>query len=255
MKILKNRVFIGVSCLVLAVLIAFVAVPVFNNLTTKTVEVMRVVADVGMGTRITEDMLEKVEIGNINLPSEPATNPKQIVGKYITVDMKAHDVVYANKVTDKLVFPENKLRQMQVGESAYTVKLGDSYRSRLLPNDIVSFYTFDEQGNAQVVPELQYVSVVTTTTSNKVDILYSSQVAADGSALVPDTITFILNKNQINKLLTLENQGKYKMTLVCRGTDEYAAQEYINQQNSYLKSQSSIAVTDIGEAQEQGGVE
>lgn len=255
MKIFKNRVFIGVSCLILAALIAFVAIPVINHLTTSTVEVMRVIDDIGMGTKITEDMLEKVEIGKLNLPSEPATNPKQIVGKYVTVDMKAHDVVYANKVTDKLVFPENKLRQMQVGESAYTVKLGDSYRSRLLPNDIVSFYAFNESGEAQIVPELQYVSVVTTTTSDKIDILYASQVAADGSALVPDTITFILNKSQINKLLTLENQGKYKMTLVCRGTDESAAQEYINQQNSYFKAQSSIAVTDIGKAQQQGGID
>lgn len=255
MKFLKNRVFIGVSCLVLAALIGFVAVPVVNRITTSTIEVMRVANDVGMGTRITEDMLEKVEIGKLNLPSQPATSPKQIVGKYVTVDMKAHDVVYANKVTNKLVFPENKLRQMQVGESAYTVKLGESYRSRLLPNDVVSFYNFNDDGSAVIVPELQYVSVVTTTTSNKVDILYASQVAADGSALVPDTITFILNGAQINKLLTLENQGKYKMTLVCRGSDEYTAQEYINQQNSYLKGQSSVAVTDIGVAQQQGGVD
>lgn len=255
MKLLKNRVFIGISCLILATLIGFVAVPVVNRLTTSTIEVMRVANDVGMGTRITEDMLEKVEIGKLNLPSEPATGPKQIVGKYVTVDMKAHDVVYANKVTDKLVFPENKLRQMQVGESAYTISLGDAYRSRLLPNDVVTFYTFDESGNATVVPELKYVSVVTTTTAEKVDILYASQVAADGSALTPSTITFILNDTQINKLLTLENQGKYKMTLVCRGSDESAAQEYINQQNSYLKSQTSVAVTDIGKAQEQGGVD
>ena len=255
MKLFKNRIFIGISCLVLAALIGFVAVPVVNRLTTSTIEVMRVVNDVGMGTRITEDMLEKVEIGKLNLPSEPATSPKQIVGKYVTVDMKAHDVVYANKVTSKLVFPENKLRQMQIGESAYTVKLGESYRSRLLPNDVVSFYTFNDDGSAAIVPELQYVSVVTTTTANKVDILYSSQVAADGSALVPDTITFILNGTQINKLLTLENKGKYKMTLVCRGSDEYAAQQYINQQNSYLKGQLSVAATDIGAAQQQGGVD
>ena len=106
-----------------------------------------------------------------------------------------------------------------------------------------------------VVPELKYVSVVTTTTAEKVDILYASQVAKDGSALTPNTITFILNNVQINKLLTLENQGKYKMTLVCRGSDQYTAQEYINQQNSYLKSLTSVPVTDIGVAQQQGGID
>lgn len=132
---------------------------------------------------------------------------------------------------------------MSVGESAYTVNLGDTYRSRLLPNDVVCFYTFDEDGNSQTVPELQYVSVVTTTTADKVDILYSSQVAKDGTALVPSTITFILSQSQIQKLLTLENSGKYKMTLVCRGADTDAAQDYINQQNSYLKNQA-VGVTD-----------
>lgn len=243
MKLLKNRVFIGVVCLVLAAIIAFVAVPIINQLSTKTMEVIRVKDDIGMGTQLTEDMLERVEIGKLNLPSEPATDTSQVVGLFVTVDMKAHDVVYATKVTDKLVFPENKLRKMSVGESAYTVNLGDTYRSRLLPNDVVCFYTFDEDGNSQTVPELQYVSVVTTTTADKVDILYSSQVAKDGTALVPSTITFILSQSQIQKLLTLENSGKYKMTLVCRGTDTDAAQDYINQQNSYLKNQT-VGVTD-----------
>lgn len=246
MKLFKNRVFIGIACLVLAALIAFVAVPIVNHLSTKTMEVIRVKDDVGMGTQLTEEMLEKVEIGKLNLPSEPATDTNQVVGLFVTVDMKAHDVVYSTKVTDKLVFPENKLRKMSAGESAYTVNLGDSYRSRLLPNDVVCFYTFDEEGKSEIVPELQAVSVVTTTTADKVDILYSSQVAKDGSALTPSTITFILSQTQIQKLLTLENSGKYKMTLVCRGTDTDAAQEYINQQNSYLNGQS-ISVTDAAD--------
>lgn len=245
MKILKNRIFIGGVSLVLAVLIAFVVVPVVNKLTTKTIKVVRVKEDVGMGTQLTEDMLELVEIGNINLPSQPATDFKQVKDLFVTVDLKAHDVLYGNKLTNKLVIPENKIRKMNAGESAYTIQIKDSYRSRLLPNDIVTFYTFDKEGNARIVEELKYVSVVTTTTADKVDILYSTQVAKDGKSLVADTITFILDKTQVQKLMTLEHSGNFKMALIYRGDDETTIENYLNQQKSYLGTKT-VTVTDAG---------
>ena len=246
MKIFKNRIFLGGMCLILAVLISFVAVPIVNRLTSSTIEVYRVKEDVGMGTQLTEDLVEKVEIGKLNIPSIPATDFKQIKNLYVTVDMKAKDIIYGNKVTDKLVIPENKIRKMSLGESAYTIKIGDAYRSRLLPNDIITFKTFDESGKAHDVEELKYVSVVTTTTSDKVDILYASQVAKDGKALVPDTLTLILDKNQIDTLLTLEHSGNFKIALTYRGDDESVIEDYLNQQKAY-QSSSNITVTDAGD--------
>lgn len=248
MKLFKNRLFIGAMCLALAIVIAFVAVPLVNNLSSKTIEVVRVNKDVGMGTQLTEDMLEIVEIGDINLPSKPATSINEVKGLFATVDLRAHDVLYETKVTNKLTIPDNKIRKMSAGESAYTILINDSYRSRLLPNDIVTFYTFDEAGNSEVVKELEYVSVVTTTTKDKVDILYASQVGADGKALVPETITFILTKDQVAKLLTLENSGKFKISLIYRGDDETTIDDYLNQQKSYLGNKK-VAVTDAANVQ------
>lgn len=247
MKFFKNRIFLGGVCLIVAILISFVAVPTINRLTSNTIEVLRVKEDVGMGTQITEDMVEKVEIGKLNLPDVPATDFKQVKNLYVTVDMKAKDIIYGNKVTSKLVIPENKIRKMSLGESAYTIKIGEAYRSRLLPNDIITFYTFNEEGNTQAVPELKYVSVVTTTTSDKVDILYASQVAKDGKALVPDTLTLILNNKQVEKLLTLEHSGNFKIVLTYRGEDDSVIEDYLNQQKAYMSSGSGITVTDAGD--------
>lgn len=236
-NIFKNRIVIGVVAVALALIIGFVAVPLFNALVTKTIDVVRVKGDVAMGTRITEDMLEIVEIGDINLPATPATKFSDVVGLYVTVDMKAHDVVYANKVAKQLTLPETKIRSMKAGEKTVTVKLHNAYYSRLLPNDIITFYQFDEEGNATIVPELRYVSVVSTFTSDGTHILFANQKGADGKELAAENIMLILSEKQIQKILTLENSKKYKITLAYRGTEDTGSATidyYLGLQNSYL---------------------
>ena len=191
-----------------------------------------------MGTQITEEMLEIVEIGNINLPSTPATKFSDVVGLYVTVDMKAHDVVYANKVTKQLTLPETKIRSMKAGEKTVTVKLNNAYYSRLLPNDIITFYEFDADGNAVIVPELTYVSVVSTFTNNGTYILYANQKSADGKELVPENMILILSEKQIQKILSLENSKRYKITLTYRGNEDAGTSmvdHYLNLQNNILR--------------------
>lgn len=234
-KLFKNRFVIGVICLSLAVVIGFVLVPLVNNLTKSTVEVVRAKTDVAMGTQLTEDMLEMVEVGKLNLPQDTATDMKQVVGLYAEVDLRTGDIILASKVKDKLVLPENKIRQMKQGEASYTVKIGSSYLRGLYPNDIVTFDTFDNDGNVVHVPELQYVSVITTTTAEGIDILQHGQVNKDGSPLIPDTVTFILNKEQIDKLLYLEKNSGFKISLRYRGEDMNRINELLDMQNKILE--------------------
>ena len=63
MGIFKNRVVIGLTFFVLAILVGFVVVPTVNNITSQTVEVVRVKEDVKIGTQITDDMVEMVATG------------------------------------------------------------------------------------------------------------------------------------------------------------------------------------------------
>ena len=241
-NLFKNRIVIGAICIALAIIVGFVVVPVVNALTSSTVEVVRVNKDISMGTQITTEMLELVEVGKLNLPTNIATDFKQVEGLYFTTDLKAGDYILASKVTDRLVLPENKIRQMKQGEASYTIKLGNAYLSKLLPNDIVTFYSFNDAGEAVVVKELEYVSVVTTTTSDRIDILTANQVAADGSVLVPNTITFILSDVQVQKLMTLEHSGGFKIALEYRGDSDAVINDYLAKQEQNLHSLSNSSI-------------
>lgn len=248
MKIFKNRLFLAGACLILALAIGFIGVPVINNLTSQTVVVVRTTRDITMGTKFTEDMVETVEVGKLNLNENVARKVSDIVGLYATVDFKKGDLLYGTKVTNKLVLPENKIRQMESGEQTYSIKLGNSSSLRLLPNDIVQFHAYDENGNPMTVDELMYVSVVTTTTKEGVDILTATQTAPDGKSLTPNTITFILNSKQMDKLLQLEKKGNFRITLVYRGENQSMINYYLSQQKVMLynsQAQTVIPTTPV----------
>ena len=253
MKIFKNRLFLATICLVLAALIGFVGVPLINRLSSQTTVVVRVKQDVNMGTQLTEDMLEQVEVGTINLQKNLATNVSDAVGLYVTVDMKEGDYVSGAKVAQKLVLPENKIRQMEDGEATYRVLLGDSSRLRLLPNDIVTFHTYDASGNAVEIPELKYVSVVVTTATDGTEIMTATQAAKDGGYLKAETATFILSDKQMSRLLELERSGNFRITLTYRGSNESRIQRYLTTQKTLLYgSSTSTRELDEGEWTEVG---
>ena len=80
MRIFKNRIFIGVISLILAVVIGFVAVPVYTNLATVTITVVTAAKDISCGVQITEDMLTETEISKIGLPKGVAVKKTDVVG-------------------------------------------------------------------------------------------------------------------------------------------------------------------------------
>lgn len=236
MKLLKNRVFIGIACIILASIIAFVAVPVVNNLANATTIVVRAKQDITMGTRITDALVEEVEMGKKNLPEGTVYKKDDIVGKYFITDLNKGDIVLAAKVTTTLVLPEAKIRSMAYGENALSIKLSGASNQRLLPNDIVSIYAKTENG-AVLVPELKYLSVVTTTTANDVEILKKNQTAADGSPLTAASITFIVNDIQAQKLLSLE--GKMNIILKYRGNSSAMVSRFLDEQAAYFGGSTS----------------
>ncbi len=241
-RLLKNRALIGVFCLILASLIAFVAIPVINYLTVQTTHIVRVTKDVSMGTQITKDVLEEVEVGKLNLPDDVITETKQIIGDtplYVTSDMKSGDMVRASKLTRTLVLPSNKIRQMETDEFTYSIEIDKSYRARLLPNDIVTFTKYDKAtGQVSTVKELEFVSVVTTSTSDGIDILYETQVGPDGKQLKAETITFIINDKQLKVLQQLQQDKNFMMALKCRGdeTNMSKVREYLAKQKRYFET-------------------
>jgi len=70
MRFLRNKFFIGVLCIILGLVIGFVAIPqVQNKGATDLVQAVRLKQDVSQGEEITEDMVETVTISQKLIPS------------------------------------------------------------------------------------------------------------------------------------------------------------------------------------------
>ena len=67
--LMKNRTVLGILCLILALLLAFGLTPIMNKLSDGRVSVVRIKQDVSQGHKMTEDDIEIVSVGAVNLPS------------------------------------------------------------------------------------------------------------------------------------------------------------------------------------------
>lgn len=244
-NLFKNRVFVGALCAVIAALICFVGVPVYNNLSLTRITVVRVKAKqspIMVGTKITADMIETVEKGKLNLPANTETDPNNVVGKYATTELQPLDDVTGSKISKSLTLPSQRIRSLRENEQALTIAPNaeaSTFAFRLLPNDIVTFYEV-KNGKACAVPELTYVSIVSQNTSNGVQILQENQTDKDGNVLKPSTITFITNPIQAKKLIELNNNGNYYITLKYRGSDTSIQNKYLDAQNNFFNGGATI---------------
>ena len=244
MRIFKNRIFIGVLSLVLAVVIGFVVVPAYTNIATTTITVVTAAKDISCGVQITEDMLAETEISKIGLPAGVAVKKEDVVGMYATDNIYTGYYITTKTVASELVKPETKIRNMKNDENVVPVPIGGTINAetKLLPNDIVSIYSIDKKtGQATIIPELSYVSVLACTTENGTNILYDGQKAADGSALSPVNINFILNRTQSLKLLSEMSTKTLYVLLTYRGTNQIVIDSYLRMQDSILQTGASGA--------------
>lgn len=95
MRITGNRTVIGIICIVLALGITFGIAPLVNRFTDRKVEVVQVKQDVERGHLITEDDVELVKVGALNLSDRTVKNKKYVVGKYAATNLYAGQIMIA----------------------------------------------------------------------------------------------------------------------------------------------------------------
>ena len=97
---MKNRTVLGIVCILLALVLAFVIAPFVNKFSDSRSEVLRVKQTVAQGHRMTGDDIERVSVGNYNLPPDVLTNEDEVVGKYAAVGLTKGDYLFTAKLTD-----------------------------------------------------------------------------------------------------------------------------------------------------------
>lgn len=235
---MKNRTILGVICTVLALIIMFVVAPYFNAMTSNDVQCIRLKSDVLRGTQITAAHLEIVSVPSYSIPTGAYKSASEIVGKYATSQLYAGDYLTAGKLSTVSIAAADVLANIGEGQVAISVPItsfAGSLSGKLENGDVVRFWvrSEDEDGEAIVPEELQWVKIVTTTTGSGID---KDQIIVneDGSFSMPSTVTVVVSEAQAKKLVEYSTESMY-LTLVYRGNEEQT-QKYLDMQNEVLKA-------------------
>ena len=228
---LGNRTVIGIICIVAALAICFGIAPVVNKLRDGKTAVVRVVRTVEKGSPITDADIEIADVGSYNLTDGLLKNKDDVIGKHAACDLIPGDYISPAKLTDKTESAGNLLESLKEGKKAISVTIGSfamGLSGKLETGDIVSAVIYDSTENRCFTPpELRYVKVITSTTSQGID---KAEVADSAQ---PVTVTLLVNDAQAELLALYERTGNIHFVLEFRG-DASTAQKYLDAQAAYL---------------------
>ena len=232
---MKNRTVLGIVCILLALVLAFVIAPFVNKFSDSRSEVLRVKQSVTQGHRMTGDDIERVSVGNYNLPPDVLTNEDEVVGKYAAVGLTKGDYLFSVKLTDTADSANDVFKTLngtQIAVSVTIPSFAGGLSGKLQNGDIVSMIVYNGEKKESTIPEaLKYVRVITATTAEGLDKDELVQ-KEDGTYELPSTLTLLVTDYQARLLAEYENYGKMHAALVCRDNEKQA--------KKYLKEQADV---------------
>ena len=265
MSFFKNRTVLGALCILLSLLICFAVTPLFNAGVSHKTSIVRVTKDIQAGQQITKDMVQMLEVGGYNLPSNVLKSPDSVVGKYAAAELVPGDYILSTKVTGTPTVSNAYLSALNGSRQAISVTLktlAEGVSGKLLPGDIVSVLApdYQNQGSTVTPKELQYVEVIGVTTSEGADAnanigqnASSGGTTTDDAKNLPSTVTLLATPEQSAILAGLDADGKLHLALVYRGGKDNA-QKFLDAQDKalkelYLDASSTVLTDSSGPAQ------
>jgi pilus assembly protein CpaB len=231
LKLLKNRIFLSVLCLMLAAGVSFLLLPRFYENKSATVMVLRAAVDIPAGTEIAEHHLVSVEVGGYGLPEGVLNDKTLIVGKVVQTAIAKGDYFFPQKlgsfVADELLDRIVKNNQRLVTISVPSIAAGLS--SHLQVGDIVTIAVFMQKASSgqdsspQVIlyPELHSLEVYSVENARTQDTAEVRKQLSNGQSTtgdpVPKAITLIATEAQAQKLIEAEYTGKLHLIFEKRG--------------------------------------
>lgn len=242
----RNRIVVGVTCILAALLFFFGIGPMVLNHVSQQVWVTRVAKEIPANSQIKENMLETVKIGGYNMPSGVIADKSDIVNKYSTTKMEPGDYIFSSKISSMPSGTDAYLAKLdgtKVATSVAVKSLDDSLSGRLQPGDIISLDVADYGEMKQTVapPDLQYVLLIGAITESGTE---SDQTVIEKSAgqnnssansrdNLPSTLMVLVTPEQKKSLVDYNKNGSLHASLVYRGTNENA-QKFLDLENQFL---------------------
>lgn len=220
---LKNRVVLGLACIVVSLVVCFGLTPLFNDAVAATKTIVRVNTEIKQGEQITARMVTTVEVGGYNLPANVLCEMGDVVGKYAAADFSKGDYILAGKVSDTPPSKNAYFGKLDGTNRALSVTIQSfaaGLSGKLGQGDVISLIANNvgELRETVILPELQYIEVLATTISDGTD---SNEQEGEKEEL-PSTVTVLVAPEQARLLVELEQGGNLHAALVCQGGDKNA---------------------------------
>ena len=204
-NLLKNRIVIGLICIILSLIICFGLTPMFNNALKSKVSLVRVNTEIHKGDQITEKMLTTVEVGGYNLPGNVVYRAEDVVGKYANTDLYKGDYILESKLSDTPMLKNAYLGKLNGENRAISVSIKSfaaGLSGKLEAGDIVTLIASDvgEKRETLVLPELQYVEIIATTASSGTDNDVQADVEDGEEQELASTITVLATPEQAERM-------------------------------------------------------
>lgn len=236
---MNNRFIYGIISIILAVVIAFIAIPAITSKTSSTYEIVRMKTFVGRGTAITADNVELIEVGEYNMPGNVARTLEDVVGTYAATDLYPGDYILPEKVSSVPLSSDITLNSIPDGKVAISITtqtLATALSDKLQSGDIIRLYHYDDENVLEPVtdiPELRFLKVLSVTDADGLDIDYTTPPAEDEEKQQTATITVLASPEQAMLLTRYENEGVLHVALISRG-NETLANDLLDRQNEIL---------------------
>lgn len=238
---ISRRAVLGITCIILSALIAFVVFPFVIGLIGRTTDIVRVKETIRVGDQISESNIEKVKVSSYNLPLDIVKNENDVLGKYATAKLEKGDYILKSKLVANMVTSGNYMNALNGSKQIVSVTIkefSNGISGKLMSGDVVQVFNNGEVVNNRgtAYPELQYVKVLAVTAPTGVDM--GGQSLTDNAEL-PASVTLLVNKSQAKLLSGLEKNGNIYFSLVYRGDDE-TANQFLQKQDEVLISSGEI---------------
>ena len=236
-NLMRNRIVLGMACIILSLVICFGLTPMFNSALESTVSIVRVSADIPKGEQITENMVSIVKVGGYNLPPGVAARMEDVVGRYACADLYKGDYILTDKLSKTPLLRNEYLNKLNGENRAVSVSIktfAAGLSGKLEAGDIISLVASDvgEMRETVIPPQLQYVEVIAVTASSGMD--NDAQADKGEDKELPSTLTVLVTPEQARLLVELEQTGKLHAALVFRGDSDRAA-VFLAQQEKVLE--------------------
>jgi pilus assembly protein CpaB len=232
MKLLKNRIFISILCLLMAAVLAFVLLPRLYKAQSSTTEIVRLNQTVERGTVIDETMLTVTEAGAYGLPDKIITEKAEVVGLVAAATGYAGEYLWR----DRFVSAEEYALEatgagelLTEGKYLLTVSLPTAsagVAGVLRGGDVVDVFEYvtDELGNAAVSKVISDLPVYEVLNGNLLpldELDARLEEAPDTDAadydFAPAYVVFIADEQQAKTLIRLEREKSMHLTLTEAG--------------------------------------